>query len=113
METKGKPNRNYKSEELSNERFNKRYICQICKKTVEDLTLHNKNVHEGQNAHKCEMCGKIFRSKANLEVHVNSLHNGIKYKCQLCDMPFMQLRTLNNNFISYTLLKAVDLKSYA
>merc|ERR1712141_816932 len=58
-------------------------------------TLHNKNVHEGQNAHKCEMCGKIFRSKANLEVHVNSLHNGIKYKCQLCDMPFMQLRTLN------------------
>ena len=90
METKDESNRNYKSEELSNETFDKRYICQICKNPVKDLTLHNKNVHEGIN-------GKNFGSIANFEEHVNSLHKGIEYKCHLCDMPFMHLRSLKKH----------------
>ena len=82
METKHKPNRNYKSEELLNETFDKRYICQICKKTVKDLTLHIKNVHEGIN-------DQISVSKANIKVN-----NGIKYKCLLCNKSFCHKSSL-------------------
>ena len=78
-----------------NEAFDKRYICQICNNPVKDLTLHNKNVHEGIN-------GKNFGSIANFEEHVNSLHKGIEYKCHLCE----------SHFLLVTLAKAKDNRNH-
>ena len=35
--------------------------------------------------HNCIFCDKQFTLKANLKVHVETVHEGIKIKCDKCD----------------------------
>ena len=38
--------------------------------------------------HKCERCGETFGGKKALKLHVESIHEGIRHKCNLCDKEF-------------------------
>ena len=33
---------------------------------------------------QCELCGKYFKTKGNLRVHVESVHESSKHPCDMC-----------------------------
>ena len=46
---------------------------------------HIKTVHEGQNEHKCETCGKEFGHLHNLQTHIKNVHEVRKdHECETC-----------------------------
>ena len=44
---------------------------------------HIKSAHE--NAFVCEQCNKKFASKQGMTEHIESVHEGIRHKCDFCD----------------------------
>lgn len=70
----------------------RQHKCQVCNKLFgleKDLRQHMKN-HTDINCMQCEECGKTLRSKFALQLHINSIHRGIKntykkeYVCDHC-----------------------------
>lgn len=68
------------------------FPCSVCNKRFgleKDLRQHMKN-HTDVNCVQCEECGKTLRSKFALQLHINSIHRGIKntykkeYVCDHC-----------------------------
>ena len=57
--------------------------------------------HEGkklEKPHKCTNCNSEFRSKGDLNRHVNIVHEGKKpHKCDICDKAFTRKNTLTNH----------------
>lgn len=67
------------------------FKCSICKKHFSKwkyLQQHQK-VHVS-SVYECELCGRVLRSKFNLKIHMNHLHeNCEKYEyCSLCPSKF-------------------------
>ena len=53
------------------------------------LKRHVTLVHEGVKDHKCEMCGKAFSMKVNMERHISQVHEGKKdHTCEYCGLAF-------------------------
>lgn len=46
--------------------------------------------HVFQGEHKCIVCGKRFKDKQGLNVHVRRIHMPRKYGCGLCGQRFQQ-----------------------
>ena len=59
------------------------------------LKLHIRTIHQGQKF-KCEECSKLFRQKANLERHVLSVHKGIKHFSD-CEAEYAQKWALKHH----------------
>ena len=51
-----------------------------------DLDRHIKGAHE--NAFVCPTCNKAYTTNTILETHIASAHEGIRHKCDLCDLTF-------------------------
>ena len=45
----------------------------------------------GKNNFQCHLCEKSYSSKRNLQLHIKSIHEGVKsYKCSYCPKSFTQ-----------------------
>ena len=43
----------------------------------------------------CEICGNWLTTKSNLQVHLNTVHNGLKpFRCNFCQQSFGESGTL-------------------
>ena len=58
-------------------RMNGLWSCQICQLTNKDKTRMKKHIeskHIEDMSHPCSLCGKLFRSRNNLKVHLSRNH---------------------------------------
>ena len=64
--------------------------CQICGKSLLQVYMrtHMKLKHEYNeelDSHKCDLCGKVFKTKNGCTKHKQKDHEGKRYKCDSCD----------------------------
>jgi len=67
------------------------FICEICGKTFDSSIRHQQhsNKHKYETPSKCATCGIICSTKANLNIHVNFVHLGIRpLQCKKCKKKF-------------------------
>ena len=58
----------------------KKHQCEVCGKSFlykKDLNDHN-NSHTGEKPYCCEICGASFAARTNLQNHCKSVHEGMK-----------------------------------
>lgn len=65
--------------------------CRVCQKEVRFLRIHMRRYHTVKKPRKptlCDLCGKEFRTKEGLKMHLMK-HQGIKpYQCEYCEKSF-------------------------
>ena len=68
-----------------------KYPCSFCsiELTKEYLKRHIKNVHkrdplQSKIDYQCEKCDYKAFTQKKIKLHINSVHEGIKYPCKLC-----------------------------
>lgn len=75
--------------------------CRYCAKKFKDkrgnLIRHVKNVHIKSTLFICEQdgCRSKFPSHSNLRRHIQTVHEGRKFGCQICTRRFRTLESLN------------------
>lgn len=78
----------------------KQYTCEICGKSFKQkptLKLHLM-VHQDDRRHMCEYCGHVFLTNNHLVVHTRT-HTGDKpYQCEVCQDRFGTRGSLVNHF---------------
>ena len=77
-------------------------LCQICGKSILQVSMktHMKLKHEyNEELHssKCELCGKIFKTKSGCTNHKQIDHEGKRYKCDSCDYTSMTGKSLKKH----------------
>ena len=75
--------------------------CNICNATFSSVTAlrsHEKKHKEDDKGYECPECGKIIKTKQNLSIHINTIHKGLKYKCEHCEKEFTNLVTVKIHF---------------
>ena len=73
--------------ENSNENSQRTKACHICEKTFKTrhtLEIHIQSIHLGVK-YTCDLCDAEFTQKKSLKKHIESVHEKIKYACNLCD----------------------------
>ena len=66
------------------------YPCDICGKqfnSIINVANHKRNTHTDLGTLKCELCGKLCKSKEYLRRHYGNYH-GDKIPCQICGAEF-------------------------
>jgi KRAB domain-containing zinc finger protein len=67
-------------------------ICILCEFKTNDFTVfcdHRRRVHGfTKRFYPCDKCSHASKSYCALEVHVNSVHKGVKHPCDECDKVF-------------------------
>ena len=61
--------------------------------SVSKAKISNKDEHQGDDSdtHLCQICGKTFKSKFGLSLHIKNKHTfSFKHQCKLCDKGFNQ-----------------------
>ena len=64
-------------------------------KSSEEFDLQNA-VHK-ISPHNCKQCGKCFKSQFALKRHVQSFHEGVRYKCDKCGKEFTRTDSLSDH----------------
>lgn len=75
----------------------KRFRCEVCGKTfARKAELQNHTmIHTRDRPFVCKVCNKTFNQKSNLKTHVRTTHNDEKqYKCTECEDQFKRRRLL-------------------
>ena len=71
----------------------KDFKCDICDKSFSQeaiMNIHMKSVHGGLKAFKCKICEKGFSLKTDMNRHISSVHEGKKpFICMICDKGFL------------------------
>ncbi|GAB0086663.1 hypothetical protein DMENIID0001_007640 [Sergentomyia squamirostris] len=64
------------------------FLCATCGKmfTKAKYVVAHEKQHEP--SFPCELCEKVFRQQSHLQVHVESLHLGVKHECTLCGQSY-------------------------
>ena len=83
--------------------------CDGCEKvlpTMNDLEIHNKRFHlKREKVHlislPCEVCGKVFKGKGPLKMHMVSHTNEGDFLCEVCKKPFSKRSDLNLHKVSH------------
>ena len=86
-----------------------KFKCEECGKfCITELGIRKHAAYIHQNAeHKnsfktgnnCEKCNKSFASKSNLNAHIKSVHENVRYNCNKCDKSYSWICV----FVSYVL----------
>ena len=75
------------------------YQCEQCNfsaRSSRGLNLHVQSVHEGI-AFTCEFCQKSFVERRGLKYHVQSVHEGIKFTCEFCQKSYVEKKKLQRH----------------
>lgn len=64
--------------------ISERQICGIRFSREHDLRLHRYFIHISPYPYKCDRCEKRFARKSLLDIHVISVHEDHKYRCDEC-----------------------------
>ncbi len=79
----------------------KLFPCGLCGKILsgkQKRDLHVKTVHEGVKDFECQFCKKKFTTHSNLKVHEASIHTGdMPYKCDSCNKGFTRKKTFETH----------------
>ncbi|XP_055637187.1 zinc finger protein 845-like isoform X2 [Toxorhynchites rutilus septentrionalis] len=95
-----------------------RHKCDICEKTFGRpiiLTVHRAEAHGIEDAahplphYTCDTCGKVFRYKPFLVIHMRRHSNKRKFSCSYCNRSFASEVSLNNHIQIHT---KVDMLSH-
>lgn len=73
------------------------YKCDICgkiSKTKQYLDIHKNAVHFKIKQFSCPHCYKRFDTKGNLNQHISAIHDKVKFNCDVCDKTFTAKRNL-------------------
>jgi len=74
----------------------------LCNKTFSDssnLQIHKRRIHSNRRPHQCPFCGKMFKSKNEVKLHVR-IHTGTKpYSCRHCSDRFMWYNQLKRHLL--------------
>jgi len=70
-------------------------MCGVCSKffgNTKNLRVHISEIHEGKRGQfPCDVCGKVFPRKCNMERHKNALHLMTNPRCALCQKVVVNL----------------------
>jgi hypothetical protein len=71
--------------------------------TVRPVEVDIINIAKHSRAHKCDHCGKSFRSQSHLETHVSTVHLKRKpFKCDVCGKAFGQKSNLKLHQLTHS-----------
>ena len=70
---------------------NKKELCGECGEYVKNLKYHRETVHEGIR-YKCEACDKEYRTEKMLRQHVETVHEKRRSICEVCAVEVIDLR---------------------
>ena len=82
---------------MKNDNTNQCHICNENFSTKRDIFRHLALIHKTKKYHKCENCGIIFPDKVFLERHIQSIHEGTKVNCKICDESFVSEENLKSH----------------
>ena len=78
----------------------KPFSCDLCDLKAH-LTSHIRSVHTDENETKiypCPSCEKDFKTKGQLEIHVNGVHLKLRpHRCDICTETFQYLGGLHQH----------------
>ena len=80
----------------------KRLICEICKKTLRNVSSFKRHIliHENLKPFSCDICGKKFRRRCHVREH-KIIHQGSERKkdqvCNVCNKRFDRLNSLKSH----------------
>ena len=61
--------------------------------------MHISAVHEKKKDFACNLCGREFSQKGNLNAHISAVHEGEKaFHCSVCDAGFTLQHNLKSHF---------------
>ena len=75
------------------------YQCEQCKfsaRSSRAVNLHVQSVHEGI-AFRCEFCQKSFVERRGRKYHVQSVHEGITFRCEFCQKSYVEKKKLQRH----------------
>ena len=65
-----------------------------------ETSENERQISSDSRSSVCPECGKVFTTKYNLQKHIQSKHEGIKYPCNHCDYQATQQCSLKNHMQS-------------
>ena len=79
-----------------NEDEDNKYVRNVMEKSK--YTETKVSSYQNENSQfSCDNCGKKFAYKQSLLRHVQAVHNGVKFQCDLCDASYSQVNNLKNH----------------
>ena len=79
-----------------------KFECHQCDKNYTQnshLQVHIKSVHEGVR-YACKQCEKQYADQSKLKTHIESKHEGVKYACNQCDYQVTRPECLTPHILS-------------
>ena len=102
FQSKNKCDENGQHKAQNDDTVLKTFECHQCDNTYpqnKQLQAHVKSVHEGLK-YACNQCEKQYADQSNLKIHIESKHEGIKYACNLCDYQAKRQECLTPHILS-------------
>jgi uncharacterized Zn-finger protein len=75
--------------------------CKLCDAKFKRTSLkrHVETIHEGKK-YECHICNEDFTSKPSLKLHVSSIHEEKTFECTVCSASFTQRGNLKRHIVS-------------
>ena len=65
----------------------------------EETTFVKKGAKRKRAQHECDVCGKVFDRRSNLDIHMRTHTNERPYECDVCDKLFVNLVICKNTCV--------------
>ena len=62
------------------------HICQHKNNSKDALNCHIKKEHKGLRRYECHECDGLCTGKQGVRRHVESVHTGLKFDCDMCEL---------------------------
>lgn len=69
------------------------------------LSLHTRNIHENTESFVCDICAKIFRTRALLRLHSETHITTGRIKCNVCNLSLKNKKTLKTHLQTHSTAK--------